>query len=413
MIRRKIRVLVVDDSVVFREAIVRGIGADSSIEVVAKAGDPFEARDMILKYEPDVMTCDVEMPRMNGIEFLQRLLPQYALPVIVVSSVSEAVFDAMDAGAVDFVAKPLDKTASNLHAFFQELIIKIKVAATSNVVSSHSKVSNITTSHTTDSNLTKSHDGASNVTKSQATASYLSSSYVDNQYANTIKMANPNSNSSYTNTINTTNPSAINKNKVTNNSGIDSSAINENRIIAIGASTGGTEAIASVLLQLPANMPGIVIVQHIPPIFSKMFAERLNNQTRLNVKEAQNGDILYPGRVLIAPGDQHMRVKKHGDTYRVEVFEGEKVNGHCPSVDVLFDSVAKEAGSNAIGVILTGMGYDGAKGLLAMRRKGAHTIGQNEETCIVYGMPKVAHDIGAVEKQVGLSEVPRMLVGMV
>jgi two-component system chemotaxis response regulator CheB len=450
MIRRKIRVLVVDDSVVFREAIVRGIGADSSIEVVAKAGDPFEARDMILKYEPDVMTCDVEMPRMNGIEFLQRLLPQYTLPVIVVSSVSEAVFDAMDAGAVDFVAKPLDKTASNLHAFLQELIIKIKVAATSNVanahdvatkdenkhvvasdlvnsstansnvVNSHSVASNattsyatVTTSHATDSNVTKSHDGASNVTKSQATASYLVSSYVANQYTNTTKNAAPNSNSTYANTVNATNPSAINKNRVTNYSGIDSRAINENRIIAIGASTGGTEAIASVLLQLPANMPGIVIVQHIPPVFSKMFAERLNNQTRLDVKEAQNGDILYPGRVLIAPGDQHMRVKKHGDTYRAEVFEGEKVNGHCPSVDVLFDSVAKESGSNAIGIILTGMGYDGAKGLLAMRRKGAHTIGQNEETCIVYGMPKVAYDIGAVEKQVALTEIARVLVGMV
>ncbi|HEX3023477.1 MAG TPA: chemotaxis response regulator protein-glutamate methylesterase [Lachnospiraceae bacterium] len=383
MISRKIRVLVVDDSVLFREAIVRGIGADSSIEVVAKAGDPFEARDMILKYEPDVMTCDVEMPRMNGIEFLERLLPQYALPVIVVSSVSEAVFDAMDAGAVDFVAKPLDKTASNLHAFFQELIIKIKVAATSNVA------------------------------KSQATDSYMTSPYLPKQYVNTTKNTNPNSNISYTTSVNTTSSVGTNKSKVNSNTGIENNTINENRIIAIGASTGGTEAIASVLLQLPALMPGIVIVQHIPPVFSKMFAERLNNQTRLDVKEAQNGDILYPGRVLIAPGDQHMRVKKHGNTYRVEVFEGEKVNGHCPSVDVLFDSVAKEAGSNAIGIILTGMGYDGAKGLLAMRRKGAHTIGQNEESCVVYGMPKVAHDIGAVEKQVGLSEVARVLVGMV
>lgn len=183
-------------------------------------------------------------------------------------------------------------------------------------------------------------------------------------------------------------------------------------IIAIGASTGGTESIYSILKQLPKNIPGIVIVQHIPPRFSQMFAERLNDQTHFNVKEAETGDIIESGSVLIAPGDQHMKVIKVGNQYKVEVVYGEKVNGHCPSVDVLFESVAKGCGDHAIGIILTGMGYDGARGLLSMRRKGARTIGQDEESSVVYGMPKVAYDVGAVEKQVSLELVPRTLCSL-
>lgn len=334
--KKKIKVLVVDDSIVFREAIIRGIGADINIEVVARASDPFEARDRILEWEPDVMTCDIEMPRMNGIEFVRRLLPQYSIPVIIVSGLSEAVFDAMDAGAVDFVAKPVDKSAANMQIFIQELISKIKIAAVSKV-----------TPHNT-------------VTAGQV-------------YGNHFP---------------------------------------ENRIIAMGASTGGTEALYSILMQLPANIPGIVIVQHIPPVFSRMFSERLNNQTSLTVKEAEDGEYVETGKVLIAPGDRHMRVNKLGGRYKVEVFGGEKVSGHCPSVDMLFDSVAKKAGNEAIGIILTGMGYDGAKGLLAMKRKGARTIGQDERSCVVYGMPKAAYDIGAVEVQVPLLGVPKALMNM-
>jgi len=182
-------------------------------------------------------------------------------------------------------------------------------------------------------------------------------------------------------------------------------------IIAIGASTGGTEAIYSILSSLPPTIPGIVVVQHIPPVFSRMFTERLNNQTPLKVKEAQTGDYVDQGIVLIAPGDQHMKIRKNGNRYQVECFQGEKVNGHCPSVDVLFESVAKEAGSSAIGILLTGMGYDGAKGLLAMRRKGCRTIGQDERSSIVYGMPKVAFDIGAVEIQAALQDIPKILLG--
>lgn len=334
---KKIRVLVLDDSLVFREVLSRGISTDATIEVVAKAIDPYDARDKILEFKPDVMTCDVEMPKMNGIEFIRRLLPQYSIPVIVVSAISDAVFDAMDAGAVDFVTKPNVQSAQSVESFIIDLIAKIKSVAGAKVISLNS---------------TSNHQ--------------ISNS-------NTVDMK---------------------------------------KIIAIGASTGGTEAISSVLKQLPPQMPGIVIVQHIPPLFSRMFAERLNSQTHFNVKEAANGDYLEPGKVLVAPGDQHLAIKKIGERYKAEVFSGDKVNGHCPSVDVLFESVAKECKSDAVGVILTGMGYDGAKGLLSMRRKGARTIGQDESSCVVYGMPKVAYDVGAVERQVALEKVPEMLCAL-
>jgi len=335
---KKIRVLVVDDSVVFREIISRGISSDQYIEVIATANDPFEARDKIIKYEPDVMTCDVEMPKMNGIEFIRRLMPQYPLPIIVVSSVSGVVFDAMNAGAVDFVSKPNVTLVKGVEDFINDMIIKIKTASASKV-------------------------------QIQLTASGISK---------------------------------IKSETITDDS----------RIIAIGASTGGTEAIYNVLRVLPASTPGIVIVQHIPPVFSGMFAERLNTSTSLKVKEAKTGDFVEKGQVLIAPGDQHMKIKKIGSRYKVECFEGEKVNGHCPSVDVLFESVAKEAGKDAIGVILTGMGYDGAKGLLSMRRKGARTIGQDEKSSMVYGMPKVAFNIGAVEKQTSLDNIAKSIYSL-
>ncbi|MCX7842137.1 MAG: chemotaxis response regulator protein-glutamate methylesterase [Clostridia bacterium] len=334
---KPIRVLVVDDSLVFREVLSRGIASDPNIEVVAKAVDPYDARDKIIQFKPDVMTCDVEMPRMNGIEFISRLLPQYPLPVIVVSTVSEAVFDAMNAGAVEFVTKPDTQSPKSVETFIYDLIKKIKIAAGSKVTAGGSAL-------------------AANV------------------------------------------PST--------------GAADTGKLVAIGASTGGTEAICSILKSVPAIMPGILIVQHIPPVFSRMFAERLDKMTQLAVKEAQPGDWVEQGKALVAPGDRHMRVKKVGDRFRVEVFEGEKVNGHCPSVDVLFESVAKEAGNIAVGVILTGMGCDGAKGLLAMRRNGARTIGQDERSSVVYGMPKVAYDIGAVERQLPLQDIPQQLMAV-
>lgn len=331
-----IKVLIVDDSLVFREILARGIASDSMIQVVAKAIDPFDARDKILEFKPDVMICDVEMPKMNGIEFIMKLLPQYHLPVIIVSTMNEAVLDALNAGAVDFVVKPDVHFPKKIEDFIYDLIAKIKIAA-------HAKVVN-----------------------SSAVCTALT----------------------------------------------DNVKYDHNRIIAIGASTGGTEAIYKLLKQLPPTMPGILIVQHIPPMFSRMFAERLNNQTKLKVKEAQNGDFVEQGKVLISPGDQHMRLKKVGEKFKVEVFSGDKVNGHCPSVDVLFESVAKEAGNHSIGIILTGMGYDGAKGLLAMRRRGARTIGQDEKSSVVYGMPKVAYEIGAIEKQTDLLNIPNVLNAM-
>lgn len=330
-IKKKIRVLVVDDSILFREVLAKGMSSDIGIEVVATANDPFDARDKIIKYRPDVMTCDVEMPKMNGIEFIKRLLPQYPLPVIVVSTLSNAVFDAMNAGAVDFVSKPDISSVNDVGNFIDEMIIKVKIASAAKVLQNK---------------------------MTETSANLQGNAYVDT-----------------------------------------------NKIIAIGASTGGTEAIHNVLKYLPINTPGIVIVQHIPPIFSRMYAERLNASVNLEVKEAQTGDYVKPGRVLIAPGDQHMKIKKIGDKYKVQCFEGEKVNGHCPSVDILFESVAIEAGKNAIGVILTGMGYDGAKGLLSMKREGALTIGQDEKSSVVYGMPKVAYNIGAVDRQVPLDKI--------
>jgi two-component system chemotaxis response regulator CheB len=341
---KKIRVLVVDDSVVFREILSIGLSSDPNIEVIAKAVDAFDARDKILQFHPDVMTCDIQMPKMNGIEFVRRLLPQYSIPVVVVSTVSDAVFDAMNAGAVDFVEKPDAQSAKDVKAFIEDLIAKIKIAV-------NAKVS-----------IPKS--------KAEDRINPNNMNYYPTQYSNSVD---------------------VNKRR------------NSDLIIAIGASTGGTEAISNLLNNFSTDTPGIVIVQHIPPIFSKMFAERLNDSLAISVKEAETGDIVECGKVLIAPGDKHMKIRRIGNRYKVECFAGEKVNGHCPSVDVLFESVAKECGEKAIGVILTGMGYDGAKGLLAMRKKGARTIGQDEDSSVVYGMPKVAYNIGAVERQMSLN----------
>ena len=331
--QKKIRVLVVDDSRVSRELIARGISQDPQIEVVALAGDPFEARDKIIETRPDVITCDVEMPKMNGIEFVRRLLPQYFVPVIMVSAVSKVVFEAMEAGAVDFVVKPDAQPGKSVDSFIRDLVQKIRTASTVKTPQLKPEKASVTG--------TFNHDAGS--------------------------------------------------------------------IIAIGASTGGTEAIYSILSSLPAAIPGIVIVQHIPPVFSRMFAERLDSQTSLQVKEAETGDYVEPGRVLVAPGDKHMKIKKVGKRYQVECFQGEKVNGHCPSVDVLFESVAKEAGGSAVGILLTGMGYDGAKGLLSMRLRGAKTIGQDEASSVVYGMPKVAFELGAVQTQSPLCSIPQVL----
>ena len=332
---RQIKVLVVEDSLVFRELLVANLNKDPAIQVVATATDPYEARDKIIRFKPDVMTLDIELPKMSGLEFLRKLMPQYPMPVIVLSALSEKVFDAMQAGAVDFVAKPVATNQKELEAFLvNELPVKIKVASTA-------KISRI------------------------------------KQSAHVVE-----------------NKSAKKDNK--------------DVIIAIGASTGGTEAIASVVKEFPADVPGTVIVQHMPAGFTEMYAKRLDNQCKCRVKEAENGDVVEQGLVLLAPGgDRQMSLVKVGGNYQVSLKKAPKVNGHCPSVDVLFDSVAKNVGRNAIGIILTGMGGDGAKGLKAMRDAGAKTIGQDETSCVVYGMPKVAYDIGAVQYQEKLGDIAK------
>ncbi len=333
---RQIKVLVVEDSMVFREILVQNLNKDAEIQVVAVAKDPFEARDAILKYRPDVMTLDVELPRMSGIEFLRKLMPQYPIPVVVISALSDKVFEALNAGAVDFVAKPVNASRQQIEDFIHnDLNVKVKIAAAAQM---------------------------GNVRKPRLMQTQ--------QHAAPLK--------------------------------------DNGLIVAIGASTGGTEAIFSVVKNFGPDIPGVVIVQHMPPGFTEMYAKRLDSQCRVRVKEACTGDRVMRGQVLIAPGgDRHMRLVKVNGVYQVECRPGPKVNGHCPSVDELFYSVANTAGSRALGIILTGMGGDGAKGLLAMRKAGAETIGQDESTCVVYGMPKVAYDIGAVKHQVRLDDIAK------
>lgn len=331
---KKIRVLVVEDSLVFRELLVSNLNKDPALEVVATASNPFEARDKIIEYKPDVMTLDIELPRMSGIEFLRKLMPQYPMRVVMISALSDKVFDAMQAGAVDFVEKPMVTDRKQLEFFLaHELPVKIKVASTAKI--------------------------------------------------GKIKQ----------NTLFTDRPKISDK---------------KDLIVAIGASTGGTEAIASVIKEFNTDIPGTVIVQHMPAGFTEMYSKRLNDQCKVVVREAKHGDIITRGQVLIAPGgEEQMSVVKVADNYQVSLKKAAKVNGHCPSVDVLFESVSKVAGSNALGIILTGMGGDGAKGLKLMREAGARTIGQDESSCVVYGMPKVAYDIGAVEYQEKLPDIAK------
>jgi two-component system chemotaxis response regulator CheB len=330
-----IRVLIVDDSATARAVLADILGSDPMIEVVATASDAYIARDKIVELKPDVICLDVEMPRMDGITFLKRLMHYMPTPVIMVSSLTQAgaktTLEALESGAVDFVPKPHSHIYDGKDEMREELIAKIKIAAKVRV--KQRILGNV-------------------------------------QQANTTSLAET-----------------------------------TNKILAIGASTGGTEALKEVLMGLPRNAPGTVIVQHMPVKFIGPFAERLNAMCAMEVREARNGDSITPGLVLIAPGDYHMVVRRSGARYYVEIGSGDKVSGHRPSADILLNSVAKIAGSNAIGVILTGMGGDGARGLMAMRDAGARTIGQDEVSCIVYGMPKVAYELGAVEKQLPLSKI--------
>lgn len=338
----------VDDSALVREILAQGLGMDPEIEVVGTASNPYIARDKIVQLEPDVLTLDVEMPRMDGVEFLRRLMPQYPLPVVMVSALTregaKTTLEALEAGAVDYVTKPSSDIARGLTSMMNKLRQKVKMAAIANLQEWKEKK-----------------------------------------------------------------PAAVARLKPVSGAALAEST---DKVIAIGASTGGTRAIRQIVQSFPASMPGVVIVQHMPAGFTRHFAENLNDICEMEVLEAKTHDRVMPGRILIAPGGKHMTVRRSGGVYLVECKEGEKVNGHCPSVDVLFHSVARQVGSNAIGLVLTGMGQDGAEGLLAMRQEGARTMAQDEATSVVFGMPKAAYERGGAEFLRPLNTIPQVIMNL-
>lgn len=332
---RRLKLLLVTASLELGRVLRQIVDKDKELVLAAEANNAFTARDRILECKPDVMLITNDLPRMSGITFLGKLMPQYPLPTVVIAA---PTFEraAYEAGAADFI--PFDERAENI----------------------------------------------------RNAAGELSSQEICNRL---IKAVYPD----------------WDKLAVNNKGGALSSSFRSKSIIAMGASTGGTEALATVLSGLRKDIPGIVIVQHMPEGFTQMYAQRLNNECEITVKEAVTGDIVRSGQALLAPGKKQMRLVNVNGAYQVECREGPKVSGHCPSVDALFSSVARTAGSDAVGVLLTGMGRDGAEGLLEMRRAGALTIGQDEKTCVVYGMPKAAYDIGAVMWQVPLEQISQKL----
>lgn len=345
---RKIRVLIVDDSALIRQVLAELLRTDPDIEVVGTACDPYVARQRIKELDPDVLTLDVEMPKMDGLTFLEKLMTGHPMPVVMVSSLTEAgcqtTLKALELGAVDFFTKPKIDLRDEISERAEELVGKIKMAMQARVRPLH-------------------HSRTEGVKS-------------NNSVPRTAML------------------------KTTD------------KILGIGASTGGTEAIRSVLQQMPADAPPILITQHMPERFTKAFADRLNALCEILVKEACDGDSVLPGQALVAPGNYHMELIRSGARYQVHISQGPPVNRHRPSVDVMFHSIAKIAGSNARGVILTGMGADGAQGLLAMRQAGAATVAQDEGTCVVFGMPKEAIKAGAVDKIVPLEHIPSALLTM-
>lgn len=338
-----VRVLIVDDSAVVRSVLSKRL-TEAGLEVVGVAADPYVARDLILLKKPDVLTLDLEMPRMDGLTFLDRLMTHYPLPVVVLSSLTEArselALRALEAGAVDVIGKPGSSMSTGLEEnTFQQLVTSLKAGAKSRPRRRFGKGS-------------RKPDFTEKRRSIEATS---------------------------------------------------------DKVVALGASTGGTQALSELLQALSADHPGVLVVQHMPPIFTRTFAERLDRTCSLRVQEARSGDAVKDGTVLIAPGNHHLLLKRSGAKYHVECRQGPLVHHVRPSVDVLFQSVAKAAGPNAVGVILTGMGRDGAEGLLAMRRAGAATLAQDEESCVVYGMPKEAVARGAVEEIVPLSRMADVL----
>lgn len=342
-INNTVRVLVVDDSAIVRKILTQELNRHSGIEIVGTAPDPYIARDKILALNPDVVTLDVEMPRMDGITFLRKLMKHHPMPVIVLSSLTpqggRTAMEALDAGAVEVMCKP--GGSFSVGDVCAALVEKIKAASRARI--------------------------------DRAPTAILHSDIPPQRL---------------------------------------SMAETTNKIFAIGASTGGVQALTCVLSALPANAPGTVVVQHMPAHFTTSFAQRLNGECAVSVKEAEDGDHVVPGRVLIAPGGLHMLLQRSGANYYVSLRDGPHVCRQKPSVEVLFNSVAKFAGANAIGAILTGMGDDGATGLLNMRQAGAHTIAQDEQSCVVFGMPKEAIARGGAERIVSLDKVAENLINL-
>jgi two-component system chemotaxis response regulator CheB len=345
-----IKVLVVDDSAVVRQTMTSVLSSDPEIQVIATAGDPYVAADRIAEETPDVITLDIEMPRMDGLTFLKRLMSQHPIPVVICSSLAEegaqSTLRALEYGAVDIIAKPRLGTKQFLEEARIELCQVVKAAA-------HAKPGRVLSPRSVEPKLT----------------------------ADAIL------------------PAATH-----------AMAETTEKVVVIGASTGGTEALKSLLEALPADSPGIAIVQHMPELFTRAFADRLDGLCAITVKEAETNDTVLRGRALIAPGNHHMLLKRSGARYFVEVKDGPLVCRHRPSVDVLFRSAARYAGPNAVGAILTGMGDDGARGMAEMKQAGAATIAQDEATCIVFGMPREAIKLGGVGKVLPLEKIPAAIL---
>ncbi len=349
MKRESVKVLIVDDSAVVRKVFREHLSKEEGIEVVGTAPDPYVARDKIVKLKPDVITLDIEMPRMDGLTFLKKLMRYYPLPVIVVSSLtqkgSKMALDALSAGALEVIPKPT--SSYSVEDMAGQLAEKIRAAARARL------------------------DAIVNRDKE--------------------KIAKPVAVAHHSKSLSTT----------------------TNKVLALGASTGGTEALKAVLMQMPSNSPGIVVVQHMPAKFTTSFAQRLDELCSIRVKEAEDGDVVVSGQALIAPGNYHMLLRRSGANYYVRVKSGPMVHHQRPSVDVLFRSVAEYAGPNAVGVIMTGMGADGARGLLEMKKAGARTIAQDEKSSVVFGMPKEAIKLGAADKVVPLEEIPKTALELI
>ncbi|ACR68650.1 chemotaxis response regulator protein-glutamate methylesterase [Edwardsiella ictaluri] len=340
----KIRVLCVDDSALMRQLMTEIVNSHPDMEMVAVAQDPLVARDLIKKFNPQVLTLDVEMPRMDGLDFLEKLMRLRPMPVVMVSSLtgkgSEITLRALELGAVDFVTKPQLGIREGMLAYSELIADKIRTAARARL-------------------------------------------------PRPLKQSAP--------------PATLSHGPL----------LSSEKLIAIGASTGGTEAIRHVLQPLPATSPALLITQHMPPGFTRSFAERLNKLCQITVKEAEDGERILPGHAYIAPGAHHLELARSGANYIVRLHQGPPVNRHRPSVEVLFDSVARCAGRNAVGVILTGMGNDGAAGMLRLHQAGAYTIAQNEASCVVFGMPREAIQMGGVDEVVDLSQISQRMLAQV